>query len=160
MVAHRLSTVRDADLVVVVNHGRVAELGTHERLLARDGLYRELWDAQHGDRRGAAAAAVPQDGLAAITTAIAEARESGGRLSGQPLAAMATAMAARESDEDPAWLLLGAALPLLQDGRADRLRELAARSYDVGDPREPAPRMAQQLLADLGLAEALEEVHR
>jgi ABC-type multidrug transport system fused ATPase/permease subunit len=49
MIAHRLSTVRRADLVVVLDHGRVVELGTHEELLRRDGLYRELHEAQAGD---------------------------------------------------------------------------------------------------------------
>jgi ATP-binding cassette subfamily B protein len=51
MIAHRLSTVRHADKIVVVDHGRVVEQGTHEELLALDGLYRQLHDAQTRRRR-------------------------------------------------------------------------------------------------------------
>ncbi len=160
MVAHRLSTVRDADLILVVNHGRIAEHGSHLELLERGGLYKELHDAQQGTRRRRAAAAVSPEGLAEMTTAIVEGAETGESMSGHALAELAQAMATRDpvgesaADETPAWLLLGAALPVLQEGSADRLRELAAREFPEGDPLEAAPRMAVQLLADLGVAEA------
>jgi ABC-type multidrug transport system fused ATPase/permease subunit len=45
IVAHRLSTARIAHRIVVLDRGRVAEMGTHEELLARDGLYRVLASA-------------------------------------------------------------------------------------------------------------------
>ena len=43
MIAHRLSTVRNADLIVVLDKGRVAEQGTHGELLAAGGLYARMW---------------------------------------------------------------------------------------------------------------------
>ncbi|WP_455138707.1 ABC transporter ATP-binding protein [Thermophilibacter sp.] len=46
VVAHRLSTVRDADLICVVADGRIAERGTHEELLAAGGRYRAIYEAQ------------------------------------------------------------------------------------------------------------------
>ncbi|MDA8202505.1 MAG: ABC transporter ATP-binding protein [Chloroflexi bacterium] len=46
VIAHRLSTVRDADSILVMNHGRIVEQGTHEELLARGGFYAELYSSQ------------------------------------------------------------------------------------------------------------------
>jgi ATP-binding cassette subfamily B protein len=46
VIAHRLSTVRDADQILVIDAGRVVERGTHEDLLAADGLYAELYHTQ------------------------------------------------------------------------------------------------------------------
>lgn len=46
VIAHRLSTVREADLICVIEGGRIVEQGTHSELLARGGLYRQLYDRQ------------------------------------------------------------------------------------------------------------------
>jgi ATP-binding cassette, subfamily B, bacterial len=48
VIAHRLSTVRDADLIAVLEEGSIVELGTHEHLMRCKGLYRKLYDRQFG----------------------------------------------------------------------------------------------------------------
>jgi ATP-binding cassette subfamily B protein len=56
MIAHRLSTVVHADEIVVLEKGRVVERGTHEGLLARNGLYAEMWNRQQAEQEEAVAA--------------------------------------------------------------------------------------------------------
>lgn len=46
IVSHRVSTVKDADLIVVLDEGRIAERGAHNELIARGGLYAELYEKQ------------------------------------------------------------------------------------------------------------------
>jgi ABC-type multidrug transport system fused ATPase/permease subunit len=46
VIAHRLATIRQADIIFVINDGRVAESGTHQALLARGGLYAEFYQIQ------------------------------------------------------------------------------------------------------------------
>ena len=46
VIAHRLSTVRSADRILVIEAGRIAERGTHDELIRRDGLYRKLYELQ------------------------------------------------------------------------------------------------------------------
>jgi ATP-binding cassette, subfamily B, bacterial len=50
VIAHRLSTVRDADLLLVIDDGRVVERGTHTGLLSQQGLYSELYRTQFADQ--------------------------------------------------------------------------------------------------------------
>ena len=47
IIAHRISAVRKADTIIVLDKGRVAEAGTHEELLAKGGLYKETYDSQY-----------------------------------------------------------------------------------------------------------------
>lgn len=54
MIAHRLSTVRNADLILVMDHGRIVEQGTHESLLAANSYYARLYNAQFSARPGRA----------------------------------------------------------------------------------------------------------
>ncbi len=49
VIAHRLSTVRDADRILVIEDGQIVERGTHDELLADDGLYANLWRVQAGE---------------------------------------------------------------------------------------------------------------
>jgi ATP-binding cassette subfamily C protein len=51
VIAHRLSTVRAADVILVVEDGRIVERGTHEQLLARAGRYAELYETQFGSEK-------------------------------------------------------------------------------------------------------------
>jgi subfamily B ATP-binding cassette protein MsbA len=49
VIAHRLSTVRRADKIAVIEHGRITEMGSHEELVERGGTYKRLYDLQFGD---------------------------------------------------------------------------------------------------------------
>ncbi|MDB5379658.1 MAG: transporter ATP-binding protein/permease [Rubritepida sp.] len=60
VIAHRLSTVVEADEIIVLEDGRIAERGTHGGLIAKDGLYAEMWRRQSEAVAAAEAAAIAQ----------------------------------------------------------------------------------------------------
>ena len=53
LIAHRVTTLMQADQILVLDEGRVADMGTHSQLIARPGIYREIYDIQMSsdDRR-------------------------------------------------------------------------------------------------------------
>jgi len=55
VIAQRLTTVKNADQVLVLDHGRIAQRGTHAELIAQPGPYREVYDLQLRDQEEAAA---------------------------------------------------------------------------------------------------------
>jgi ABC-type multidrug transport system fused ATPase/permease subunit len=52
IIAHRVSSVKQADLILVMKDGQIAERGTHEGLLQRGGLYRQIYELQLLPQRG------------------------------------------------------------------------------------------------------------
>jgi ATP-binding cassette subfamily B protein len=57
VIAHRLSTVMDADQILVMDHGRIVERGTHRALLAAGGAYAQMWALQQQEEDAAEAGA-------------------------------------------------------------------------------------------------------
>jgi ATP-binding cassette subfamily B protein len=74
VIAHRLSTVREADQILVVVDGHIVERGTHPRLLASGGVYAELYRTQFSRQGAAAETSAPQNGAALDPAEIAKAR--------------------------------------------------------------------------------------
>ncbi len=62
-IAHRLSTVRRADVILVLEDGQIIQRGTHRELLGQDGLYRDLWLAQEREDKAAMELIAAQDAV-------------------------------------------------------------------------------------------------
>ncbi|MFB6121194.1 MAG: ABC transporter ATP-binding protein [Halobacteriaceae archaeon] len=67
IIAHRLSTVRDADTILVIEDGEIVERGSHDALLAADGLYANLWRVQAGEIED-----LPEDFVEAASERVAQ----------------------------------------------------------------------------------------
>lgn len=70
IIAHRLSTIADADRILVLEHGVVRETGTHAELLAKRGLYAEMWTRQQAERDTPDGA--PEEGALAAAPSLAD----------------------------------------------------------------------------------------
>jgi ABC-type transport system involved in Fe-S cluster assembly fused permease/ATPase subunit len=68
VIAHRLGTIRNADNIIVLKEGRVAEEGTHDELLAKNGLYAEMWNMQLHSTSSSASAASSQVSLTGLVS--------------------------------------------------------------------------------------------
>jgi ABC-type multidrug transport system fused ATPase/permease subunit len=53
IIAHRFSTIKMADKIIVVDSGKIAEIGSHQKLIRKNGFYRYLWEIQAGERKSA-----------------------------------------------------------------------------------------------------------
>ena len=89
IIAHRISAVRHADEIIVLENGSIAERGTHEELLAKRGLYFETYESQYGDMDTAAALQqtinlLPETGNRKETVTEAE-KQKGGETYGSQL---------------------------------------------------------------------------
>lgn len=60
-IAHRISSIKDSDLILVLEHGRIVERGTHEELVAKHGRYRAIYHRQLGAQSGQAQGYTPDD---------------------------------------------------------------------------------------------------
>ena len=109
VVAHRLSTIVDADQILVLERGRIAERGTHGELLADAGVYARMWNSQEQ----LSAYAYAEDG--AEDVAVAEAAEGDDGRDGADMADAAAAPGsnhARRSAPSIMWRMMGLVRPL------------------------------------------------
>ena len=155
-VAHRLSTVRSADHVLVVDRGRLVQQGTHEELASQDGLYKRLHDLQFasasfdelpGAARQPAGRPTPAGALITLDLMVAAIAILCQDRMAQPLLTLVQRMPLPLRGSH-AWLLIGAVLAAVRDHSDGPLRELA-RHHGQCDPRiRRVALCAQGLLGD------------
>ena len=51
IISHRISTVMDADKIIVLNHGKIEQIGNHQQLIRKEGIYKRIWDIQNSSDR-------------------------------------------------------------------------------------------------------------
>ncbi len=135
-IAHRLSTVLNADLVLVLNEGALVERGTHRELIDQDGLYRQLWEAQTGGRASSGSGRAVEDARHAAAALVRAVRHL---LAAGPadLAVLAASDSASAELRDAASLLAALtpeqldALRDLDDGKIATLVASAVRPAEV-----------------------------
>lgn len=115
VVVHRLSTIADADQILVLERGRIAERGTHGELLADAGVYASMWNSQEQ----LSAYAYAEDGAEDSGSAEAEVGEGGGvradghdRPDAAPMAAASGSGHDRRSAPSIMWRMMGLVRPL------------------------------------------------
>src|SRR5262249_20732756 len=91
VIAHRLSTIIRADEIIVLDHGVIAERGTHYQLLAKGGLYASMWNRQREAEAAREKLAQVEDDPATPNRNPPEVAEGGGEGTAEPVPARADA---------------------------------------------------------------------
>lgn len=112
VVAHRLSTIVDADQILVLERGRIAEHGTHGELLATAGAYARMWNSQEQLSAYAYAEGDAEDAGAGVEGAAGVDATDAGAAGGTSPVAVATAGQVRRSAPSIMWRMMGLVRPL------------------------------------------------
>jgi ATP-binding cassette, subfamily B, bacterial len=163
MIAHRLSTVRRADLIIVLSDGRVVQMGHHEQLAEQDGLYRQLYELQLGEQRRRRA--MESRAISAVRQLIETMDENQPGNGARATSSLVVRVRQRlwpdlSPDQmnggraEAAWLVLGATVPLLEEGDEEPLEMLAQKASDPLFEKRLAAEVAAALLADINRIEA------